>query len=706
MFERRLRILMFLLALPVVAVLVRLAQLQILCADHYRREARNMLSRRPRYFPCLRGDITDRLGRQLAYDAPAWDICLDYEIIEKDVELWAGPDDGRISFAERLRVFKEPNLLDPAWQMISNFSGVELSELLDRAARIRKQVRRIKELVSTRRGVETVVAEERMAHALVTGLTQEESVTARVQFASFAGVEIIADHVRRYSGGAAVGHLLGRQSEVDAEAIATDVLADDDLARYRPGSRRGVSGAERLGELWMRGRRGRIHEDAEGVALSPPAEPENGRPFRLTIDLALQQTLYNRLAAGVEATKFHTGGCAVVIHIPTRQVLAMVDYPSIDPAATSAERAEAIKDLARRPMLARAIREYYAPGSIVKPMILAAALADGVVHPHSQFTCYGRLFQDYPDRWRCTGHHGTIGPVFAIQHSCNVYFYHTGELLGVPRIQTWFSRFGLGRVSGTGLVGEMPGRLPDEISKGQARNSGIGQDFDLTPVQAANMVATIAAGSYRPVTLWLDDPEPKDAVDLHIQDRHWRVVREGMYKVVNESGGTAYGSHRGMIDDDRYVVLGKTGSAEVVRGRTVETKFFCHLPDGRVQEIVAPDKQTALAKVDCSDEDRDKIKITGWRSYRRYPPDPAEPYTHAWFIGYLAPKGNYLSAIHDGEAAVAIAVVVEYTGHGGEIASPIARDMLQSVLLNIRSEDHANRQEAGRGELLAQGVQP
>jgi penicillin-binding protein 2 len=430
----------------------------------------------------------------------------------------------------------------------------------------------------------------------------------------------------------------------------------------------------------MRGRRGRVHKDADGQALAPPVEPVDGRTFRLTLDARLQKAFYARLAKAVEATEYQTGACAVLIHAPTRQVLAMVDYPSIDPAASLTARGEAAADLRRRPLLARAIRAYYPPGSVVKPLLLLAALAEGVVQPDTHFTCYGHLFPDLPDAWRCTGRHGTIGPVFAIQHSCNVYFYNVGERMGGDRIRGWFERFGFGRLSGTNLVGELPGRLPEHRTKGQARNSAIGQAFDVTPIQIANMTATLATGRYQPVRLWLDDPEVPEAVPLPAPRAAWHLVREGMYEVVNRAGGTAYGQERAMLEGRDHVLLGKTGSAEVVQGRTVAWKFYCHLPDGRVQEIIAPDRESALAKADCPPEQRRQITITGRRSYHRYPPDTQDPYTHAWFTGYLAPRQGYLRDVRDDPRAVAIAVVIEYAGHGGDVAAPVARDMLQIFL--------------------------
>ncbi|HSW46917.1 MAG TPA: penicillin-binding transpeptidase domain-containing protein [Phycisphaerae bacterium] len=671
MFDRRLKVILVLWLLPVAAMTVRLLQLQVARAEFYRQEAQQMLELPTKYFPCLRGDITDRNGVLLAADAPSWDICVRYGTIEKDVPDEAGnPPDHPI---------------DPCWQAISRYSGVPVEELLERAGRIRRQVMRIHENVSARRGVETPVREERMAHPVVRGLSHEEQVEANLLLADYPAVEVQASHVRAYSGGKAVGHLLGRCVEVDAEAIRTDPLADDDLAGYRLGDVHGVAGAEALGEVVLRGRRGRVKNDRAGQPLSEPVEPVNGQTFRLTIDHALQEALYKRLLAAVEDTTFRTGGCAVLIHIPTRQILAMVDYPSVDPGATPRERAELYKDAARQPLLFRAVREYYPPGSTVKPMILAAAMAEGLVGAQTTYTCYNRLFQEYPDRWRCTGTHGMIGPVAAIQHSCNVFFFHAAERAGVERLVDWISRFGLGAAQ-TGLPEELHGRLPEPTaSRGIARNLGIGQGpFDVTPLQAANMVATLAAGQYRPASLCLDHPSPSPATDLGVDASIWRIVREGMFETVNRQGGTAYGQDRGTLGDSEYVLMGKTGSAEVSRGRTIERKYFCHLPDGRVQEIVAPDQDSALALADCPPRDRSRVKVAGYRSYTRYPPDADEPYTHAWFTGYLAPGNNYLSSICSGDASVAIAVVIEYTGHGGEIAAPVARDMLRSFLLQLR----------------------
>ncbi len=679
MFENRLKILLLLLALPAVAVSVRLVQLQVLRADDYRADAGRMLVRPPKYFPFLRGDITDCQGRRLAYDRPSWEICVHYAALARE------PDALR-ALLRRHGTYRRGRdtdealsaRIDEAWMAISEFSGTPFAELQRRAEEVRDSVSRIKESVERRRGVATVVMEERLAHPIVRDLDQEQGVAASIRFAPYEWIEVQASHSRQYTGGEAVGHLLGQLGPVDAAARERDLNADDELASYRLTDLRGISGVEALGEQWLRGRRGRIEEDIEGRAIRPPVDPVNGQPFRLTIDYPLQQALYNRLAAAVEATPYRTGGCVVVLHVPTRQVLAIVDYPSVDPTLAYADRVVLEQDRIRQPLLFRAVRGYYSPGSIVKPMILAAALAEKVVGEYTTSTCFGRLFLDYPDRWRCTGTHGTVGPVRAVQASCNVYFYHTAEMLKIPRLRDWLPRFGIGQLSGTGLPAEKPGILPTTMSDGQARLAGIGQgELTITPLQAANMVATVAAGDYRPVSLWLDDPAPKPATPLPVASAHWRLVRDGMHKAVNERGGTAFGPDRATIDDAEYTLLGKTGSAEA-RGHTVEWTYVCHFPDGRVEEIIAGSRESLLARYSADEQP----KITGWRWHKRYP--PGEPPTHSWFIGYLAPKGRHREAITDEPGAFAIAVLVEYCGHGGEVAAPLARDMINSVLLRYR----------------------
>lgn len=678
MFERRLRILLIVLSAPALAVLLRLFQLQIVQGARYQAETQKLLERPATYLPCLRGEITDRNGLRLAYDAPSWDVAVHYGVITDEA-----------AYLKKLSRFRTPEELQSdlaaSWAAISELTGISRDELDRKREQIRRRVERIREDVSRRRGVDTPVEEEETVHPVVSGLTLDAQVEARVRLAPFEWVEVVPGHSRRYDGGEPVGHLLGRLMEVGPDDIRNDPRGDEELVRYEEGDLRGLRGAELLGEAVLRGHRGKVEQNLSGAVDVPAIEPSNGGNLRLSIDYRLQRAAFERLSQAV-AEAGSPGGCAVVLDIPTRQVLAMVDVPSVDPNATERVLQLLAYDQLHRPDLFRAVRMHYPPGSIVKPMVLAAALEDNKIAPGTLIRCRGHLFPDLPDKYRCTGQHGEVDPEFAIQHSCNVFFYVTGERMGVPQLAWWMDQFGLGRTSGSGLVGEARGILPFRSGSAAARFAGIGQEVALTPLQAANMIATVGAGAYRPVTLRLDDPEPRPPTDLPISPAHWRIVREGMYKAVNEYGGTAYGPEKATLEDAEYVLLGKTGTAEE-RGRTVEWQFTCRFPDGQVNTIVAANRDELLADY----EPGLRPEIIGRQSFIRVPADEEDP-THAWFAGYLVLRRSALQPA-TAPGSLAIAVVIEYGGHGGAVASPVARDVLRDAL-RLRRED------AGEGGTL------
>jgi len=677
MFERRLKLLLFVLAVPACLLVVRLIHLQMFAVEAARIQTEGLLYRDPQSYPFLRGSITDRNGIRLAYDAPSWDIGVHYGAMvrdREDLKEWAStlfPEEYLDDAIELIT-----HRIDESWLVVSQLSGMTIPELETIRSRHVHRVMRIKEAVSRQQGVETPIREERWFHPIHRNLTQDEAVEARLTLNDYPWVSVNKSHMRRYKGGPAVGHLLGRLGEVSESARKNDPLIDDELAQYLLGDRHGVSGIERMAEQSLRGRRGQTHVDLSGKELSPPAEPVDGRDFRMTIDLVLQQTLYNQLAAAVERTPLRSGGCAVVLEIPTREVVAMVSYPAPDPdPAIEAKHRLSEQDYIRQRYLSRAIRGYYPPGSIVKPMILTGALSEGVIHEGQTLECH-REFEAGGRIWHCTGAHGAVDPVYSIQHSCNIFYYQVGLKMGMPRLVAWMSKFGFGQRSGTGLPGEFKGRLP---TSGDPCNMSIGQGaLDITPIQAANMAATLASGEFRPVTVHADNTEPRPATRLPTAERYWRIVRQGMFEVVNTPGGTAYGPDRATLTDvDDYVLLGKTGSAQPSR-RTLDFLFTCRFPDGQVKKIVARNKQELLA--DHPElAANPKESILGWNANRRWPEADPIP-THAWFIGYLAPRDRYQRAVPDSDLSVAIAVVIEYSGHGGDVAAPLARQMLKSVI--------------------------
>lgn len=630
MFERRLKILLFIMFLPALAIAARLVQLQLVKHDYYCAEAEDLLYLEPVYLPCLRGEVTDRNGTLLAYNAPAWDITVHYGAL-------ADNERALLRMCRRLDIrYKDasPARIEESWRVIARISGEPVEDLEKHMGKIRRRVQRVKEWYKGYYGYDDVVKEETWFHPLVRDLSREQQIDARQSLAPYPWVKIEPSQVRRYAGGPSFGHILGFMNEVDEEAMDNDPLAKDRLAGYQLGDLQGVTGIEELGERflpeqqcrWLRGHRGRIHVDRKDRPLNPPVDPENGHIMQLSLDAELQQRVYEIVGSAVQAHRPNcTGGAAVLIHIPTRQVLAMVSYPAFDPDMPYGERLKWFRTKPfGQPHVFRAVAGNYPPGSTVKPMILAAALAGGKVGPGEVIYCAGRLFPDQPGKWRCLFSHGDVNPIEAVQRSCNVFFYTLGQRMGTELLTEWLGKFGFGRTSGTELREEQPRYLDLGTSRGLARLVAIGQGrLQVTPIQVANMMATIATGSYQPVQLWLNDPRPQPVPQsLDIRDSHWRIVRQAMHDVVYTVRGTAY-RHLHIKDFDGLAVLGKTGSAETTK--------------------------------------------------------PGKP-THSWFSGYMTDKGNYLGSATLCDQSVAFTVVIEYSGHGGEVAAPAAEKILRAYL--------------------------
>lgn len=674
---------MFLMVIPAIAVVARLAQLQILKGDYYQATAEAMLIKPMRLYPCLRGEIVDCEGTRLAYDAESWNICVHYGILAGDEDHLRAMARDRLKrrglprTADNIAEEKDRLLceINESWGAIARVTGKRPEELdTVREERLR-QVQRIKTLISRRRGIDTVVYEELTTHPVVEGLNHQMCVEAKVQLAEYPWVEVLVSHARRYEGGEAMGHLYGSLNEVGDEDQKRNADIADPLSHYLLGDLIGRTGLEQMGETWLRGKRGREQENLRGVPTTQPVAPVNGNTMRLSLNLRLQQYCYNRLRSAVQEHPPSTGGAAVLLDIPTRRVLALVSYPAFDPNLSDIERAKLPKqDPVGKPHIFRAIRQPYPPGSTIKTMILPSALAEGRIGPGTTFGCVGHLFADQPNIWQCDARraHGTVDPVLAVQKSCNVFFYHVGEIMKLPDLLKWMDRFGLGHPTGIGLIEDSPGTLPrikKDMGAGPARLTAIGQgEVGVTALQAANMTATVASGVWRPVTIWPDNPnQDSRGYELPIPAAYWRLTREGMYKVVNERGGTAYGPLRATLAGaDELIMLGKTGSAEAP---ALESLYRCRFPDGSEKTIKARSFRELL---DRYPEDQ-KPEYLGQEDAAEYP-------THGWFIGYVTSRNQYLDPAINSELNVAIAVIIEYAGHGGLVAAPVARDMMQAMI--------------------------
>jgi penicillin-binding protein 2 len=554
------------------------------------------------------------------------------------------------------------NRISAMWPAIAEATGARLDELAERRERIVRRVRLIKQAIREKDGFNRRIAQERLAHPVVRGLDLAAKVHAEIALAPFTWVRVTDGTTRWYAPEPPMAHVLGRLAEKD------DVFFRE--ASVDPGS--GVRGSELLAEARLHGTPGWVQEDIDGREVAPPEPPRDGEDVRLTIDAMLQRRIFERLEKETEQYPLCTGASAVVLDVTSREALALVSFPSYMPDADFKQRRALATERKTLPLAFRAVAMNYPPGSIVKPLVLAAALTDGVVTPETLLHCTGRLLPDV-DAFRCAGIHGDISAIDAIAHSCNMYFFRVGEAMGVPRLGRWFELAGFGNPSGTGLAEEIRGQLPIKANPGDARNTAIGQgEVEVTPIQTANMIATIASGEYRAITLLADDPRERRAALLGVPPAHWAVVRRGMHDVVNEPGGTAYGKVQ--QPPEPWVLLGKTGSAQSWP-RELERLYVVEWPDGRREELVAPDD----AELERRLAGKGEFKIAGKGAYRRWPPED-QMETHAWFAGYIIDRADLSRLGAAPRRAVAIVILLEYAGHGGDVAGPVAGDIARMVL--------------------------
>jgi cell division protein FtsI/penicillin-binding protein 2 len=715
-FERRLKVLLGLLVVALLIVVGRLAQLQLVEGAHYRRRAEQSLVLRPKQTPFVRGSILDRTGEVLVRDEACWDVTIDYSALAADLE------DEPHYMPRVARAYRRSKRLPSTvtveeveaavhreiaamWRQIGGFAaGAGLASQAnprERAREIYEQVNRIRGAVAQWRGFDAPVAEETVPHAIVTGLNTAEQIKARERFARFPWVHVEPATQRRFAPDATtMAHVLGRTGPVDADRVAEDPNADDPFARYVGNERAGVTGVEYAAEAQLRGRRGQITKDRQGRLIEEESiEAQNGQDVVLSLHAGLQRRLYRLLGERVEATPDSCGGAMVVLDVASREVLALVSYPSYDPNRFDEVYPSLRDDTERLPLRFRAVANRYAPGSTIKPLVCLAGLMGGQITLSTRETCTGYLFEEVRDRWRCWRIHGTsqrkahgsVDVVEALVGSCNVFMYRLGERIGVDGLCSAFDMVGIGRLSGIGLREEVEGINPTpgwlmanknlSVTPGLARLYAIGQgEVSATPIQVANLMATYASGRYRHVTL-MRSASPTPEWRLPVTAAQLRAIQRGIYGVVNDPDGTAYRYAR--FVHDRWALCGKTGSASAHPWPTAYRVHYVSA-DGvdDVALVRAGAKSVALerfaAEYPGAVADENRVEVAS-----RWPPRAApggEGHSHAWFGGFLQALDGSGGPDWSRESPIAFAVLVEFGGSGGRTSGPLAQSVAAELL--------------------------
>jgi penicillin-binding protein 2 len=260
----------------------------------------------------------------------------------------------------------------------------------------------------------------------------------------------------------------------------------------------------------------------------------------------------------------------------TGEIIAMVSNPGFDPTVFVTRQNDKIAGLfanSQAPLLNRAISGVYPAGSSFKPIVASAALELGKVDLSTTFVCTGATHVGRKE-FKCWGVHGAQNIVGALKHSCNVFFYKTGILVGGQHIYEYALKFGLSKPTSFELSNEASGFVPNPLWKritkfqkwldGDSANLAIGQgELLVTPIQMVRMVAVFANKGYL-VTPFVvkavdgklvDDPQRKSLL-LDIQESTIDTVRRGL-RGVTEEGGTA-----SILNFPQVTVAGKTGTAQ------------------------------------------------------------------------------------------------------------------------------------------------
>jgi penicillin-binding protein 2 len=698
--------------LALCAIAARLAYVQTQLAEMFAGEFNRETEKWER-IPSHDGRIIAADGEVLAEDQQLFGITVHYRWLEE-------PPDPAWLKAQALAHLDRPQKRDPQaiaheqarvleqrsqlWNRLSHSTGLNLDSLVKRRREIQRQVEHIYGLVDERQtarhakiskvnetvppasgiwnqawqalvgalttppvreATEPVVIREQLDyHLLIPEVPVETAVEVEAHPELYPGTRVALSSRRVYPQGAIAPHLVGYRTPIDNEDLRArrKQFPHGDPLDYQPGDSLGRAGLERYYERHLRGLRGlrklTLNRRGEVLQTEEVRAAHYGDDLVLSLSLPLQRDAEQLLddclghehldETNGKPLPIPPGGAIVALDVRTGAVLAAASAPRFDldlfTEHDGAAWKEALDD-SRKPLFHRATEMALPPGSVFKVLSAIAFIESGKLDPQREFHCQGYL--DDPDRNRCFifrsfgASHGDINLVDALAQSCNVYFFSAARRIGAAPLYDWASQFGFGRPTGIDLPGERGGNLPrltttglskqraprGDRAAGDAMQLAIGQaKLTTTPLQIARFMAAVGNGGKLVTPKLVDSAGPATIDDRSPAD-----------------DSSADSSLRPIPElSSRTLEWVRMGLAQVVADR-----------HGTGYKTVRLNEITIAGKTGTAEPGGGK-------------PD------HAWFAGYVPAE----------RPKIAFVVVLENAGSGGHAAGPVARKLVQSLLVH------------------------
>lgn len=626
-----------------IILIVQLFNLQVVHGESYREQSNTRLSRTS-IIKAARGSILDRSGNELAgvktennieiYKTNISDDELNKSVLnlvellnkyqigyDDTFPIKINPFEFTISGDELTNWKKKYKIAEDATAEESFYKFKNKYEITN------DNVEEIRKIISIRYIITTTGYSATKSITIATNVNEEVVAQISERNSDFPGVSISTNAARTYLAGNLAAHVIGYTGKIkeDEYNANKDIYNIDDII--------GKTGIEYVFEKYLKGTDGekQVEMSVDGTITGETVAKNAiaGSDVVLTIDSNLQkvtqdslENCINKIRSGGFAQTYDTqGGAAVVMNVNTGEVLATASYPTFEPqwfvGGISQENWAYLRDDSRHPQLNKTIQSTYEPGSTFKMVTAIAGLETGAITTKERINDTG-VYRKYNMEWKCWYYtsyhrgHGYQNVTQALQHSCNYFFYETGDRMGIDNLSKYALHFGLGKKTGIELPNEKEGAVASKetyaklrnggrIGPGDVLNASIGQgDNNFTPMQIAKYISSIANGgnvvkptivksilnsdgsevSRDEITQYTNEKLGYSDTDdgITINQESVNVAKEGMRMAASEAGGTAYNIFKGFNQE----VAGKTGSAEAGKDKNgndlVNAWFVCFAP--------------------------------------------------------------------------------------------------------------------------------